>query len=60
MNDNKAEKQKIEEKFYDRVPHNNSMVLLDRYLLLEGRRESLIETKNWINAEYLFGEEVEE
>ncbi|KAF4634590.1 hypothetical protein G7Y89_g3516 [Cudoniella acicularis] len=60
INDNKAEKQKIEEEFHDRVPYYDSMVLLDRYSLLEGRRESLIETKNWIDGEDLFREEVEE
>ncbi|KAH8792212.1 hypothetical protein F5882DRAFT_376769 [Hyaloscypha sp. PMI_1271] len=60
MNDNEAEKQKIEKEFNDGVRHKDSIVLLDRYSLLEGRRESLMETKNWIDAEYLFGEEVEE
>jgi hypothetical protein len=60
INDNEAEKQKIEEEFCDGVPHHDSMVLLDRYSLLEGRHESLMETENWIDGEDLFGEEVEE
>jgi hypothetical protein len=64
INDNEAEKQKIEEEFQNGVPHYDSMVLLDRYYLLEGRHESLMETENWIDGEDQrrgsFGEEVEE
>lgn len=60
MNDNEAEKQNIEEQFRAGVPHHDSMVLLDRYSLLEGRHESLMETEDWIGAGDLFGEEVEE
>jgi hypothetical protein len=60
MNDIEAEKQKIEEEFRDGVPHHDSVALLDRYSLLEGRQKSLMETENWIDAKDLFGEEVEE
>jgi hypothetical protein len=60
INDIEAEKQKIEEEFRDGVPHHDSVALLDRYSLLEGRQKSLMETKNWIDAKDLFREEVEE
>jgi hypothetical protein len=60
INDIETEKQKIEEQFRDGVPHHDSVALLDRYSLLEGRQESLMETENWIDGEALFGEEVEE
>jgi hypothetical protein len=60
MNDIEAEKQKIEEEFRDGVPHHDSVALLDRYSLLEGRQESLMETENWIDGKDSFGEEVEE
>jgi hypothetical protein len=60
INDNEAEKQIIEEEFRDGVPHHDSVVLLDRYSLLEGRHESLMETEDWIDSEDLLGEEVEE
>ena len=50
----------IEEEFCDRVSHYDLVVLLDRYLLLEGQHESLIETKDQIDSKDLLGEEVEE
>jgi hypothetical protein len=42
------------------VLYYNLMVLLNRYSLLEGRHESLMETENWIDGEGRFREEVEE
>jgi hypothetical protein len=60
INDIEAEKQKIEEEFRDGVPHHDSVALLDRYSLLKGRQESLMETENWIDRKDLLGEEVEE
>jgi hypothetical protein len=42
------------------VLYYNLIVLLNKYLLLKGRHESLIETENWIDGEGRFKEEVEE
>jgi hypothetical protein len=60
INDIEAKKQKIEEEFRDKVPYYDSVALLDRYSLLKGRQESLMETKNWIDCKDLLKEEVEE